>query len=672
MEAAVESVKGGKGLREASRLYNVPVESLRRRVTGMVEMDCRPGPATVLTKSEEDEIVQYLIQMADMGYGMTREAVMHVVYLYVEKCKRSHPFKNEKAGRWWFQGFKARHPNLTVRMPQALSHCRALCSNKETISDFFGKLGALYGKLNLMSKPMQVYNADETGVTIVHKPSKVVAELGRRNVYCVTSAERGKTHTVLSCVSASGHVLPPCIVYPRKRKVPDNFREGAVPGTLFAHSDSGWMNCDIYLEWFEFFLRNIPPKRPVVLIQDGHASHMSIKLIELARANDIHLLCLPAHTTHILQPLDVGVFKPFKTYFSKACTSYLAKHPGRVITNDMIASLVATTWADTFSPNNIMGGFRKTGVFPINPGVIDDKMLSPSLAFQQKVEKPTSKKGIPQSEPIREPEILEKTSTDCSLFTPEKQRLYEKRYEEGYDVHDPEYEVWLRITHPIDARSEPRSDASVQSTSSPSSSLLYSAPTCVHSSSGSSDVLREMLVLPQPKERSQKRKKALNSKAVCITNSEVLEELKAQEAAKLEEEQKKERRKIERGEKKQNVVLEEKKKKGNISKKQEKEQPKRDSKTRPKAVLQTTATYTKERKLEELVQNLTIDSDNENSHSDEEEERAICPLCGLVYPDDGGFWICCDGCDDWFDLKCTDIKSKRHIPDVYFCEKCRV
>ena len=45
--------------------------------------------------------------------------------------------------------------------------------------------------------------------------------------------------------------------------------------------------------------------RPVLLIQDGHASHMSIGLIELARANDVHLLCLPAHTTHILQPLDV-------------------------------------------------------------------------------------------------------------------------------------------------------------------------------------------------------------------------------------------------------------------------------------------------------------------------------------------------------------------------------
>ena len=53
---------------------------------------------------------------------------------------------------------------------------------------------------------------------------------------------------------------------------------------------------------------NIPPSRPVLLYQNGHASHVSIELIELARLNDMHLLCLPSHTSHLLQPLDVSVF----------------------------------------------------------------------------------------------------------------------------------------------------------------------------------------------------------------------------------------------------------------------------------------------------------------------------------------------------------------------------
>ena len=95
-----------------------------------------------------------------------------------------------------------------------------------------------------------------------------------------------------------------------------------------------------------FFLSNIPPSRPVLLIMDGHSSHVSIDVIQLAQDTGIHLLCVPAHTTHILQPLDIGVFKSFKSNFTKACSKYRAAHPGRVVIGDRLASLVATNSTD--------------------------------------------------------------------------------------------------------------------------------------------------------------------------------------------------------------------------------------------------------------------------------------------------------------------------------------
>ena len=65
---------------------------------------------------------------------------------------------------------------------------------------------------------------DETGLSIVHKPGRVVAELGRRNVWAVTSAEKGKTHTInimsgfrkcglypLNCGEINDRVLAPSI-----------------------------------------------------------------------------------------------------------------------------------------------------------------------------------------------------------------------------------------------------------------------------------------------------------------------------------------------------------------------------------------------------------------------------------------------------------------------------
>jgi hypothetical protein len=572
MEAAVRSVHDGKGLREASRLYNVPVETLRRRVTGKVEMDCRPGPPTVLTLEEEGEIVRYLIQMADMGYGLTKEAVLYMVGSYVTKCKRSNPFKDGKAGRYWFEGFKKRHPNLTVRMPQPLSYARALNSTKEVVTDFFGKLGSLYGRLNLISKPMQVYNADETGVTIVHKPGKVITELGRRHVYSVTSAERGRTHTVLSCISATGVVLPPCIIYPRKTKVPENFREGAGAGTLFCNSENGWINSEVYLEWFDFFLKSIPPTRPVILIQDGHASHVSIQLIELARANDVYILCLPAHTTHLLQPLDIGVFKSFKVFFSKACSLYLSQHPGRVITNDKIASLISLAVPNSFTPNNIMSGFRKTGIHPLNPGVIDDKMLCPSRAFKSEAPVAESASTVQQLSGSASLSSSEKSPEAC-LFSPEQQTLYEQRYREGYDVPDDEYESWLRIMHPNDTNSAICSSHSSACKSSSFKTL----------SSSVSPILQEMLVLPQPKNSTGRKKKALNSKAVCITDSEVLDELKAKEEEKME----KQKKKSEREEQRKAKALETARRKAEAEQKRKTKESERKKRDEEKITLQT-------------------------------------------------------------------------------------
>lgn len=80
---------------------------------------------------------------------------------------------------------------------------------------------------------MHLYNVDETGMMTVHKPGKVITQLGHRNVCAVTAAEKGKTHTVILCVSASGFLLPHAIIYLRKQAVLDNLKEEANPHALF-------------------------------------------------------------------------------------------------------------------------------------------------------------------------------------------------------------------------------------------------------------------------------------------------------------------------------------------------------------------------------------------------------------------------------------------------------
>ena len=178
------------------------------------------------------------------------EDIMRSAFLLAEKSGLKHPFSKSggKAGRAWFEGFMSRNPQLSIRQAQSLSVARATSANKETISDLFGKLGALFAKLNIISKPMLVYNV---GITVVTKPTGVITQVGRKAVYSIAAAEKGKTHTIMTCGSASGHVLPPMIIFPRER-LSNKQVHGSVPGMLFACSSNGWINRVLYEKWFDF------------------------------------------------------------------------------------------------------------------------------------------------------------------------------------------------------------------------------------------------------------------------------------------------------------------------------------------------------------------------------------------------------------------------------------
>ena len=69
----------------------------------------------------------------------------------------------------------------------------------------------------------------------------------------LTSADKGKTHSILACVSASGQVIVLFMVYLRKRPVPEKLREGAYPNMVFHVSDNGWMTKELFFEWFKLF-----------------------------------------------------------------------------------------------------------------------------------------------------------------------------------------------------------------------------------------------------------------------------------------------------------------------------------------------------------------------------------------------------------------------------------
>ena len=161
---------------------------------------------------------------------------------------------------------------------------------------------------------------------------------------------------------------------------------------------------------------------------------------------------------------------------------------------------------------NVLSGFKKVGVYPFNPSEVDDRQLAPSTAFQ--TEKPIPTGTADKSSHGSSLEKVDEPPPGSSLFSPEKEALFARHYEEHYISNDVEYNAWLKINHPEACLST--------CTCSDTSSEKVPKPVSTGSPSPSKDLLREVFVLPEPKKKTGKRKKGLNQQAVCITDVDVL------------------------------------------------------------------------------------------------------------------------------------------------------
>lgn len=139
-------------------------------------------------------------------------------------------FENGHAGKDWFTNFMRRHPNLSIRTPEATSYARAVNFNRVNVGKFFDNFSNFLERYKFESS--DIYSVDEAGVTTVQKPNKVVAIKGTKQVGAVTSGERGTLVTVCTAVSAVGNTVPPLFIFPRK-KYHAHFIRGGPPGWLW-------------------------------------------------------------------------------------------------------------------------------------------------------------------------------------------------------------------------------------------------------------------------------------------------------------------------------------------------------------------------------------------------------------------------------------------------------
>ena len=125
------------------------------------------------------------------------------------------------------------------------------------------------------------------------------------------------------------------------------------------------MQDDVFENWFkDFFIQSTQSnQKPVLLIYDGHGSHLTYNTVMLAIENNI-IICLPPNCSHALQPLDVGVFKNLKMEWKKTLNQWFRESRLSSVDKAVFPGLLNCLW-HTLSAYNAVAGFRGSGIVPL-------------------------------------------------------------------------------------------------------------------------------------------------------------------------------------------------------------------------------------------------------------------------------------------------------------------
>ncbi|RUS88142.1 hypothetical protein EGW08_004104 [Elysia chlorotica] len=212
LASALEEVGNGAPKRKTAEKYGIPWGTFSDKLSGRRKLEEKPK--TVLSKEEEEEIVNFLKEMSTRGFGKTKDELLSVVKNYLDHKGRQTQWEENKPSDKWFRLFRKRHEEIVFRKPQLLGKQRALVSKKD-ILDWFSTFSQAIKDIDasILLEPDRIYNCDESGFSLNALSGRVLSYLDNKFVYQVGS-EAKTLITALVCCSATGHYTWPMLIYP--------------------------------------------------------------------------------------------------------------------------------------------------------------------------------------------------------------------------------------------------------------------------------------------------------------------------------------------------------------------------------------------------------------------------------------------------------------------------
>ena len=229
-------------------------------------------------------------------------------------------------GKCWVRNFIQRHDTLRSRYNRKYDYQRAKCEDPTIICKWFQLIQDTIAKYGIHKE--DIYNFNETGFQMgVIATAKVITGAERSNRPTTIQLGNREWVTVIESLCSRGWSLPPVIIFEGKVHQSTWYTNALPTDWVIATSENGWTNDIIGLTWLKtvFHKHTIHRTKGVyrLLILDGHGSHITLEFNLFCKDHSIITLCMPPHSSHLLQPLDVSCFSPLKRSYGQQVEGYM-------------------------------------------------------------------------------------------------------------------------------------------------------------------------------------------------------------------------------------------------------------------------------------------------------------------------------------------------------------
>jgi len=359
-------------LRGAARCFNVPESTLRTRLRGTKNRAETRANGYKLTEIEEESLLKWVLSMDSRG-GAPRHSTVREMANLLLASRGSTPVLS--VGKNWVTEFVKRHSDLSSRFSRRYDYQRAKCEDPKVISEWFSLVQKTI--LSYGIDPDDIYNFDETGFAMgLITTAKVIT---RREFYGRRSLLQPGNRTwvtTIECINASGWALPPSVIFKGKVFI-ESWFDGLPDDWRLEISPKGWTSDEITLRWLEkLFIPSTSSRtkgKYRLLILDGHGSHLTPKFDEICEKNDIIAICMPPHSSHLLQPLDIGCFAVLKRAYSRLIESKMRVGINHIDKLDFLEAY-PTARIEAFKLETIKNSFAAAGLVPYGPNRVLSKL----------------------------------------------------------------------------------------------------------------------------------------------------------------------------------------------------------------------------------------------------------------------------------------------------------